>query len=158
MCLCVLFSSLSSMLSSTHMFTTLSLNVPHHLLQRLNLHTRFSSFYLLPHWSSPASPTWYASFIYFFVHLCPFCQFSYSFHSSIHLLIICPERQSVTQQHQKKSGLTLFCNVPYCIQVGHRRRKEEVKRRQGREEYRSCDIGLLNTDKSGSRLQNVTKN
>ncbi|KAA8592983.1 hypothetical protein FQN60_018438 [Etheostoma spectabile] len=49
----------------------------------------------------------------------PHMSCSYSVHSSIHLLIICPERQSVTQQHQKKSGLTFFCNVSCRIQVSY---------------------------------------
>lgn len=96
---------------------------PLHLLQLLNLHTCFffSSFSLLPLCIPPAYPTWYASFIFFFVYLCPCCQFSYSFYSSIHLLIICPERQSETGSKgrgayiattEEKSGLIFFYDVP----------------------------------------------
>lgn len=119
---------------------TLSLYVPLHLLQLLNLHTCLSSFSLLPLWISPASPTWYASFIFFFflVHRCPFCQLSYSFHSSIHLLIICPERQSELgsdgDNNRRKVGW--YSSVMCHIQVGHRRR---AKYKESRGERNVCN-------------------
>lgn len=70
--------------------------------------------------SSPASDL---SFIYFSIYpWLSFCQPPSSFHSSIHLLIICPRRQhaggGLTEKQHMRSGPTFFGRYCRCTTSG----------------------------------------